>query len=379
MANRTEPAQPVPATPRDVLGVPVLPPVAATAVTNRLRAALRRVRAAMAPPPLRILEDLFGMLDHRVLVALCEAGVPDALDGPTGVDELAARTGTDPEALGRLLRFAATRGWVRVGRRGRVRPTRVTRFLRRDHPGGWRAWVEFAGGHEVLAALALMSAEPARADPFAAAHGTRFFAWMAEHPDRWAVFNRAMAAGARMHALVLAHALDWSATRTVCDVGGGTGDLLAALLDVLPDAQGTVLDLPGVVVSAVRHPRLTAVAADAFASVPPGFDTYLLVNVLHDWDDDDAGRILAETARAARSTVAGGHARIVVVDSDPTSVARNDLAASTDVLMAALTPGGRERTAAELADLGARCGLRLERTHRLASMDVAHVFRPATP
>ena len=48
-----------------------------------------------------------------------------------------------------------------------------------------------------------------------------------------------------MHALALAAAIDWSTTETVCDVGGGTGDLLAALLDLEPHLVGTVLDLPG--------------------------------------------------------------------------------------------------------------------------------------
>jgi hypothetical protein len=45
------------------------------------------------------------------------------------------------------------------------------------------------------------------------------------------------------------------------------------------------------------------------------------------------------------------------------------------VLMAALTKGGKERSAAEFAALGRACGLRLVRTHRLASGDLAHEFR----
>lgn len=353
-----------------MFGVPRLPPPAATAALNRARRHAARLRAAALPPPVRILEDLFGLLAHRVLVALCEVGVPEALDGPMTVTELARRTGSDVERLEPILRWAATSGWVRIDRRGRVRPTRSTPFLRADHPGGWRAWIDFAGGAEVVAAVQALGAAPG-GDPFVVANGRPFFDWMAAHPDRWATFDAAMAAGARMHALTLAAALDWAPADRICDVGGGTGALLAGLLELLPGASGTVLDLPGVVARSVDHPRLEAVAGDMFAEVPPGHDTYLLVNVVHDWGDDDAVRVLETCATAA------GAARIVVVDNDRPVMPEPGIATGSDVLMAALTPGGRERDAEAFDALGARAGLRLDRSVRLASGDLAHVFTVA--
>jgi hypothetical protein len=120
----------------------------------------------------------------------------------------------------------------RLDRRGRVRPTRVTAFLRSDHPGGRRAWVDFAGGQEIDAAVGALSADEEPTDAFAAVNGAPFFDWMAQHPERWSTFDRAMSAGGRMHALTLAAALDWSGDRRVCDVGGGTGELLSTLLDL---------------------------------------------------------------------------------------------------------------------------------------------------
>jgi hypothetical protein len=130
-----------------------------------------------------------------------------------------------------------------------------------------------------------------------------------------------------------------------------------------------VFDLPGVAARSVRHERLTAVPGDAFREVPSGYDTYLLVNVLHDWNDIDAERLLGSVADAVT-----GDARIIVVDNERTATPSDDLATSADVLMAALTNGGRERSTSEFAALGRRCGLRLVRTTRLASGDVAHEF-----
>lgn len=361
-----------PATTADVLGVPLLPPGPVTAAGNRIRGLLGRLHGGMAPPPARILEGLFSMLEHRALVLLCQTGVPDALTGPTAVPRLANTLGADAVRLERLLRYAATKGWVRIDRRGRVRPTRITAFLRSDHPGGWRAWVEFAGGEEIVAAVGALSTDEEPADAFAAVNGAPFFDWMAQHPDRWSRFDRAMGAGGRMHALTLAAALDWSGDRRVCDVGGGTGELLSTLLDLVPSLEGTLLDLPEVVARAGSHPRLQTIGGDAFAHVPEGFDTYLLVNVLHDWDDADAVRILTRVAQAT-----GSSGRVVVVESEYATVPRDALAASADLLMAALTRGGRERGTEGFVELGHTAGLGHERAVRLASGDLAHVFRPA--
>ena len=174
-----------------------------------------------------------------------------------------------------------------------------------------------------------------------------------------------------MHALALSSALDWSDGEAVCDVGGGTGDLLATLLDLQPDLTGTVLDLPDVVARSVDHPRLTATAGDAFERLPTGLDTYLFVNVLHDWDDTDAVRLLE---RAAEALDVGG--RVVVVDSDRPTVPVDGVGVLADVLMAALTDGGKERDAEAFAQLGRAAGLQLDRSVRLASGDLAHVFVP---
>jgi hypothetical protein len=174
-----------------------------------------------------------------------------------------------------------------------------------------------------------------------------------------------------MHALVLARALPWTTPGSVCDVGGGTGALLATLLDLVPGLTGTVLDLPAVVEHAVEHARLTVVAGDVFESVPAGFDTYLLVNVVHDWGDDDVVRILGRVAGAA-----GAGARVVVVEAESTDRPVAGVAVATDVLMAALTPGGRERSTEEVRGLAGRAGLRLASRTPLASGDVAWTLRP---
>ncbi len=324
------------------------------------------------------MEAALAGLSPAVLATLCHLDVPDRVTAPVTVADLAGLLDVDPDRLERLLRFAHVHGWIRLDREGRVHPTRVTAFLRRDHPGGWRNWAVFAAQPEVTRSLgALPAALAVDGDAFLAANQQLFFAWMATHPDAAARFDDAMAAGARLHGLLLARALDWSDRRRICDVGGGDGTLLATLVTHHPHLEATVLELPEVVARTPERPGITSIAGDAFATIPGGFDTYLLVNVIHDWSDRDAQRLLEQVAAAAgASDAATATVQVVVVESRTHHRPVEDIALAADTLMLALTPGGRERTIDELADIGRAAGLSCRRWRSLASGDVAMVFEP---
>jgi predicted O-methyltransferase YrrM len=116
--------------------------------------------------------------------------------------------------------------------------------------------------------------------------------------------------------------------------------------------------------------RAEFVAGDFFASVPTGYDVHVLTAVLHDWSDDDCVRILGNCAAAL-----GAGGRIVVVDNELQPGARNSFAQSTDALMLAFTPGGRERTAEEFGALWHRAGLRCTERSTLPSLGTCHQLR----
>src|SRR6202011_4816227 len=94
------------------------------------------------------------------------------------------------------------------------------------------------------------------------------------------------------------------------------------------------------------HEHLEVVGGDAFAGVPTGCDTYLFVNVLHDWDDEHAIALLKQA-----HAVLPPNGRILIVEGERRRRPLDDIAARTDMLMLALTPGGHERSPSELAAL----------------------------
>jgi SAM-dependent methyltransferase len=162
---------------------------------------------------------------------------------------------------------------------------------------------------------------------------------------------------------VLSDPRDWDAVRTVVDVGGGTGALLAEVLRARPGVRGTLVDLPRTVARSAEMfaaagvaDRATAVGQSFFDPLPGGADLYLLKSVLCDWPDREATAILRRCAEAARPA-----GRVVVVsgvipDDDPWP----------SLLMMVLV-GGKDRTLREYRALAREAGLEVRTSGRLGA------------
>ena len=85
----------------------------------------------------------------------------------------------------------------------------------------------------------------------------------------------------------------WPNDGVICDVAGGTGQLLEAILREHPRLRGVLVDAPGVLASADERLRRTGLSGrvelregDIFERLDARADVYLLKNILHDWDDE---------------------------------------------------------------------------------------------
>jgi O-methyltransferase len=85
------------------------------------------------------------------------------------------------------------------------------------------------------------------------------------------------------------------------------------------------------------------------------------MDVLHDWDDEAAARILRAVRAAARPK-----SRLLVIETLVTEEPGPHFGKLVDIIMLAVT-GGRERTRSQYSALLAETGFRLERVLPTAS------------
>ena len=301
-----------------------------------------------------------SLLVQAIFVA-CRLRIPDLLAGEARTaEELAAATGAQPAALHRLLR-ALTGLEVVTVEGDRFALTSLGRSLcAGPHsaaesaifmgtPAVWSAWG--ALGDAVLDGQAA----------FRHAHGMGLFGYLPAHPNEMAAFQALMSAQSRLQIPAVLAAYDFTPARTIVDVGGGQGALLAALLAANPAARGVLFDQPDVVAGsgpalAPVAPRCQVVPGDFFDLVPDGGDTYVLKLVLHDWDDARAARILGNIRNAI---IPGG--RLIIIEAVMPPGDDYHHAKFLDVNMLVLSEGGRERTEEEYRTLLDGAGFTLTR------------------
>jgi O-methyltransferase domain/Dimerisation domain len=292
-------------------------------------------------------------------------GIADLLgDGPRASDELAAQTGAHAPSLHRVLRALAGVGVLHEGADGRFALTPVGECLRSDASepvGGWASYVGAPSHWRSWGAL--LHAVRTGENAFRALHGTDVWEYRAQHPEEGAVFDRAMTAITLRANQHLLEAYDFSRLRSVVDVGGGHGALVAALLAAHPHMRGVVLDQPHVVERAPAvleeagvADRAEVVAGSFFDDVPAGADAYVLKAIVHDWEDAEALRIL----RRCRAAIPP-HGVLLVVERDLGAPNEDPDAKLSDLNMM-VGPGGRERTHDQFATLLAEGGFALRAT-----------------
>jgi hypothetical protein len=152
------------------------------------------------------------------------------------------------------------------------------------------------------------------------------------------------------------NAYDFTPYGVIADIGGGRGHLIQAILERVPTASGILFDLPHVIADAadVASGRLQLLAGDFFRDPLPIANAYLLMEVLHDWADEEAAKILAAVRR-----VAPMHARVLIVEALVSESPGPHFGKMLDIIMLAVT-GGRERTRSDYETLLASAGFRLE-------------------
>ena len=322
-----------------------------------------------ANPERVVLDLLLGRWRSQALYAGTALRIFDAATSdPMPAAEIARKLTLDGPLSYRLMRALASMGLLEEHAGPVFALTAAGDCLRSDHPRSLRDLVLIRESPEHTAVWKHLPAivRDGKQDGFVREFGAAAFEYATTHPTYAETFDRGMSSHSRLQTEWVLEALrdyDFASLRTLCDVGGGQGHLLANLVARHPHLDGIVFDRPSVVEQAQGlwaeklrvGDRCRYLAGDMFADVPPA-DAYIMKMILHDWNDDECVRILANLNRRAPRE---GH--VLIVERLLPRSGSGEFAALFDIHMMCWGTG-RERTEQEYADLLGRSGWKHSRS-----------------
>jgi hypothetical protein len=298
-----------------------------------------------------------GYYVSRALHTVADLGVADALgDTPQAAAAIAAATGADANALERVVRLLASYGIFEY-RDGALQHTPMSRMLRDDHPQSMRALVRMFGSGGLWAAVGELGWTMRTGEPSAdRALPGGIWGYLRENPEASRIFGEAMTAKARGQIGGIIATYDFSPFDVIADIGGGRGHLIDAIVAATPRASGVLFDQPHVVreAAAIASDRLRLAGGDFFNDPLPVADAYILMEVIHDWDDTASRKILSAVRRAARP-----HAKLLLIELLLPKDCTPNWPTTLDIVMLAI--GGRQRTLGEYAELLRESGFAMTR------------------
>lgn len=322
------------------------------------------------PHDIRAMADLITPFAVRTVATL---GVPDIVrDGPVPLDQIAYHCRAQPDPLGRVLRFLVHHGMFTEPDLGVFGPNETSDALRGDRPGSQRAWLDLDGpiGRADLAFVELITQVRGEEPAYSAVFGRTFWTDLNESEQLSDSFDTLMESKTHGLAPLVAAARSWDVYTRIADVGGGKGVLLAEILTTYPNTQGVLMDLAGPAEHAADYlrerdltSRTEVVTADFLEPLPVSAEALMLCDVLGDWDDADAVRILRNCADATDS---GGQVFIVEIlpEGDTSAVTTSadttkmDIFTELDLRMMVYV-GGRMRDLAEFRRITDAAGLEI--------------------
>lgn len=295
--------------------------------------------------------DMVGFWKTDTIGCAVDLGVVEALPGTA--EQVVARAGLHADRGPRLLRALEELGLVERRDQSWATTARGA-YLRADHP-----WTLVGAAREYRKGIRVYWDHLEVA--FQADGDWRpptVFEDVAQNPLWRAAHHRMLESYALHDYPEVARALTLQPGERLIDAGGGLGVLAALVVGDHPATEVVVLDRPEVVAQAEacglpRH--VTAQVADLFAPWGVTGDAVVLARVLHDWDDERAGAILA---RAREALEPGG--RIFVVEMMLSE--DGPAGALCDLHLLAVT-GGEERSASRYGSLLRDAGFRVTALH----------------
>ncbi|KAL7929944.1 O-methyltransferase domain-containing protein [Trichoderma chlorosporum] len=330
-----------------------------------------RILQLLQPPEIRLAETYLGYLDTKALVAVVSHNIPDLLSsGPVSGKVLAQQSNLQPLRLKQVMRVLHSSGIFDYECNSDTYSHNETSvLLKKDHWTQWHRWVNLYGNEFYDAAKsipeAIKAGETRCAAQIAYSTNKSVFAYFAEMGLQ-EKFHKALGAGAVAQAPGMLADYNWKelGDAVVCDIGGGGGDFITALLRDNPPMRGALLEIEPVIemvkpkytspegVFADVADRMTELHAGDFLTEIPSYEVYTMKWCLHNWNDADVIKILSNVRRAVKIAP---RSRMVIIESVLAEGRSSRISRFGDLTMMSTT-NGLERTAPEWIKLARQSG-----------------------
>lgn len=319
------------------------------------------------PPQIAMLQMIGGLRVSRIIYAAAALGVADFVaESPKTAAELAEATGTHAGALYRVLRALAGLEIFSEDHEGRFHLTPTGSFLRCDTPDALGSMIKVLGEswHWEVWGRLLETVQTGKA-AFEQIYGMESYDYWLKNPDLARPQGASKTSVSARASAALLENYDFSNLYRVVEIAviGGYGNTLIPLLKQYPTLRGVMYDLPFIIEDARPvlqasgiGDRVELYTGHCLESVPPDGDAYLLMFVLHNWDDLRAIKILKNCHQAMVS-----NGKVLLVEMLMPAGNAPFAGKFVDLESMLTTPGGYERTEAQYRSLLAGAGFQVTR------------------
>lgn len=313
-----------------------------------------------------------GYVVSRAIHAIASLNVADHMsDELTSIDTLASQTATQPELLNRLLGFLSDYGlFIKKGDHYAL--TDLSKPLREDDPHSIKAVLSMVDEAWWQAFTHLDKGLRTGIPPFNHQHGSNFFDFLSQHPEKQANFDRGMAKLSTYDNDAIASAYDFGQFSDLIDVGAGRGGLCKAIAKRFPDLKITLFDSESVIhhLSPNDYPKNIQLQSGDFFSQIPVNQAYLFKGVLHDFNDESVKKILGACLKSMPKNASLLIAEQIIPETNAPHPNK-----TMDIVMMVLL-GGRQRSLSGWQNLVESLGFRFTNSYPTESIFSILEFKP---
>ncbi len=260
---------------------------------------------------------LFGYHDTQCLYVVTNLNIADYLqDAPKSITELAQATQTKPDKLLRVMRYLSSKGLFEALPGNKFGLNKNSNYLVSSNPENINNFISLHARYFYRGASKLIENIKSNATSFELEFGQIAGHYFQKDSVAGEVYNKAMRENSELYGRLISELYDFAPYKTIVDVGGGIGSLLAHILLKNKHSFGINYDLPGLQQSSELFfkeqglaSRVKYAGGDFDQFVPDGGDIYLMKAILHAREDESAATVLQQC-----KNVVPDHGKLLIIE-----------------------------------------------------------------